>query len=83
MQIGPDQEDVLEDNQHRRPRRAAGRPAHLTVRTDPPAKGTVGVREVDRGEDERASRCAISGALGEADPHLVRRRPGHAQDSWS
>jgi tRNA A-37 threonylcarbamoyl transferase component Bud32 len=65
--IGPDQEDVLESTPKGDRLRVVlqGRPAMLKVSADPPAKGTVYVREVDRGEDEQGKPVAISGLLGE------------------
>jgi tRNA A-37 threonylcarbamoyl transferase component Bud32 len=65
--IGPDQEDVLESTPKGDRLRVVlqGRPAILKVNADPPAKGTVYVREVDRGEDEQGKPVQISGLLGE------------------
>jgi hypothetical protein len=65
VQIGPDQEEALEGNPPRVRVVLQGRPATLTVHTDPPAKGTVGVQEVDQGEDEQGKPVATSGLLGE------------------
>jgi Protein kinase domain len=64
--IGPGQEDDLENTPkgHRLRVVLQGRPAYLTVHTDPPAKGSIGIKEIDRGEDEPGKPTETSGPLG-------------------
>jgi hypothetical protein len=71
VQVGPDQENALESTPKGDRLRVVlqGRPAYLTVHTDPPAKGSVGVKEIDRGEDEPGKPTETSGPLG-SDIHI-------------
>ena len=63
--IGPEQEERLEGNPPRLRVVLQGKPAYLKVTTEPAAKGTVGIKEVDRGEDEAGKPVGVSGLLGE------------------
>jgi tRNA A-37 threonylcarbamoyl transferase component Bud32 len=63
--IGPEQEERLEGNPPRLRVVLQGKPAYLKVTTEPAAKGTVGIKEVDRGEDEQGKPVGVSGLLGE------------------
>jgi hypothetical protein len=63
--IGPEQEERLEGNPPRLRVVLQGKPAYLKVTTEPAAKGTVMIKEVDRGEDEQGKPVGISGLLGE------------------